>query len=97
VQTGSVVRHGRGWRGYWREGGKRRATETHAKKGEAREALNRELDRMRQGAAYRPPITLRKLSGRFLEQYIAAPRTVTAARQRLRRPLDAFGDVQAVT
>jgi integrase len=95
MQTGSVVRHGRGWRGYYREGGKRHATETCKTKGEARARLNDELDRIRQGAAYRAPITLRELADRFLEQYIAAPRTVTAARQRLRRPLDAFGDVQA--
>ncbi len=95
MQTGSVLRHGRGWRGYYRERGKRRATETYTKKGEAREALNHELDRIRLGTAYRAPITLRELADRFLEQYVAAPRTVNAARQRLKRPLAAFGDVEA--
>jgi integrase len=95
MQTGSVTRHGRGWRGYWREDGRRRATKTYQRKGEAREALNAEFDRIRLGAAYRAPITLQELSDRFLEQYVAAPRTVTAARQRLKRPLAAFGDAQA--
>ena len=62
MQAGSVVRHGRGWRGYWRESGRRRATATFAKKGDARSALNRELDRMELGDAHREPITLQELS-----------------------------------
>jgi integrase len=95
MQVGSVIRHGRGWRGYWREDGKRRATATYAKKGEARSALNRELDRMALGDAYRAPITLRELSDRFLDQYAAAPQTVKNVRRRLVRPLDGFGDAQA--
>ena len=49
MQVGSVLRCGRGWRGYWRENGKRKATETYATKGEARAALNRELERVRLG------------------------------------------------
>lgn len=36
MQTGTVTRHGRGWRGYWREDGKRRATKTYEREGEAR-------------------------------------------------------------
>ncbi len=95
MQTGSVVRHGRGWRGYWREDGKRRSTATHAKKGEARAALNAELDRIAQGDHYRPPITLAELADRFLAQYVAAPQTVEYARRRLKRPLAALGDAQA--
>src|SRR5690348_3744643 len=58
-------------------------------------ALNRELDRLRLGDAYRPPITLDDLCERFLEQYIAAPVTVKYARVRLQRARDALGGVQA--
>ena len=72
MQNGTVTRHGRGWRGYWREGGRSRATKTYQRKGEARAALNRELDRMRLGEGYMAPITLRELSDRWLAQYTAA-------------------------
>jgi integrase len=95
MQQGSVLRHGRGWRGYWRENGKRCATATYSRKGLARAALDAELARIAQGDAYRPPIKLRELSDRFLEQYVAAPQTVEYARRRLRRPLTALGEAQA--
>lgn len=95
MQTGSVARSGRGWRGYYREGGRGRWTATYAKKGEARQALNRELDRIRLGDAYMAPITLRELADRFLSQHVAQPQTITYARRRLVRPLEAFGDAQA--
>ena len=61
MQTGSVQRHGRGWRGYYREDGKSRATKTFARKGEARAALNRELERIGLGDAYIAPITVQEL------------------------------------
>ena len=95
MQTGSVLRSGRGWRGYWREDGRSRATATYARKGEARAALNRELDRIAQGDAYIAPITLRELSDRWLAQYDRAPKTVKCANGRLVRVLKAFGDAQA--
>jgi hypothetical protein len=95
MQTGSVKRHGRGWRGYWRENGKSRATKTFARKGEARAALNRELDRLALGDAYMAPITFAELAERFLAQYGAGAETRKFARRRLRRPLDAFGAAQA--
>lgn len=95
MQTGSVGRSGRGWRGYWREDGRRRATATYAKKGEARTALNRELDRVALGDAYMAPITLHELCDRFIAQYDRAPKTIRCARGRLVRPLDAFGDAEA--
>src|SRR5436189_3099497 len=95
VQTGSVRRTGRGWRGYWREDGRRRATATYAKKGEARAALNRELDRVALGDAYMAPITVHELCDRFIAQYGAAPQTVKYAQRRLVRPLAALGDAQA--
>jgi hypothetical protein len=95
MQTGTVTRHGRGWRGYWREDGKRRATGVYQRKGEAREALNQEFNRIRLGDRYMPPITLRELSDRFLAQHVAAPQTISYARRRLVRPLASFGDAQA--
>src|SRR4051794_33215024 len=95
MQTGSVLRCGRGWRGYWRENGKRRGTATFARKGEARAALNRELDRIALGDAYMAPITLRELADRWLAQYDRAPKTVKCAKGRLVRVLEAFGDAQA--
>lgn len=82
-------------RGYWREDGKRRATATYERKGEAREALNNEFDRIRLGTAYRAPITLRELSERFLDQYSPSPRTAYYVKLRLKRPLDRFGAAQA--
>ena len=95
MQTGSVSRHGKGWRGYYREDGRSRWTGTYPRKGEARAALNRELDRIRQGDGYMPPITLAELADRFLAQYVAAPQTIAYARRRLVRPLLAFGEAQA--
>jgi integrase len=95
MQTGSVTRHGRGWRGTYREDGRKRVTATFARKGEARMALNRELDRLALGAAYMPPITLAELCDRFIAQYGAAPQTVKYAQRRLVRPLSALGEAQA--
>jgi site-specific recombinase XerD len=95
MQTGTVQRHGKGWRGLYREAGKNRSTRTVRTKGEARAALNAELDRLALGDRYRAPITLEELAARFLSQYVAAPQTVNYARRRLVRPLAAFGDAQA--
>jgi integrase len=99
MQTGSVTRHGRGWRGHWREKRDgtwcRRSTETFTKKGQARAELNAQLERIALGDAYREPITLQQLADRFLAQYVAAPQTIEYARRRLKRPLAALGDAQA--
>jgi len=100
MQTGSVLRSGRGWRGYWRERGpdgkwKRRATKIHERKGDARAALNRELDRLRLGAAYRAPITFDELCERFLGQHDGKESTRSVLRVRLRRPREVFGVSQA--
>ena len=76
MQTGSVKRHGRGWRGYWREDGRSRATKTMRTKGEARYVLNVELERLHAGDRWVAPITLRELAERFLDQ-----RRITADRQ----------------
>jgi integrase len=95
MQTGSVSRHGAGWRARWREDGRLRSTPVVRTKGQARELLNAELRRLELGAAYRPPITLAELAERFLDQYTAAPQTIRHARRRLQRPLDQFGAAQA--
>jgi integrase len=95
VQTGSVTRHGNGWRGRWREAGRLHATRTVRTKGEARGLLNAELARIEQGDRYRAPITLEELADRFLDQYDRAPKTVKCARGRLVRPLAALGQAQA--
>jgi hypothetical protein len=50
MQTGWVERHGRGWRGGWREHGTKRYTAHVAKKGDARALLNDELRRIEQGS-----------------------------------------------
>ena len=95
MQTGSVLRNGRGWRGYYREDGRGRWTKTYQRKGDARAALQAELERLRLGGDYIPPITLAELADRWLAQYDRAPRTMTSARVRLARVLAAFGDAQA--
>jgi integrase len=91
VQTGSVGRHGGGWRGRWRENGRQRTTRTVRTKGEARALLNAELRRLERGDFHRAPITLDELATRFLDQYVAAPQTTRLVRARLARPLAAFG------
>ncbi len=68
---------------------------TYSRKGEARQALNRELDRIRLGDQYIAPITLGELAERWLAQYDRATRTMKAAQLRLVRPLGAHGDAQA--
>jgi hypothetical protein len=69
MQTPSASRHGKGWRGYWREAGKMRTTAVYPKKSDAQAAVQVELDRLRLGAAYRAPITLQELSDRWLAVY----------------------------
>lgn len=95
MQTGSVRRHGNGWRGRWREDGQQRTTRTVRTKGEAGRLLRAELNRVEQGDTYRSPITLRELTDRFQAQYDAGPVTVRHVGLRMARPLKAFGDAQA--
>jgi integrase len=95
VQNGSVARHGKGWRGRWREDGRLHTTRTVRTKGEARDLLNRELRRIELGDRWRPPITLAELAERYQAQHDAAPRTITRVRLSLTRPLAAWGDAQA--
>ena len=55
-----------------------------------------EIPRMRGEAVARPPVTLREHIDRYLEVHAlsADPNTIRVLRERLRRPLDAFGDYQ---
>lgn len=95
MQTGSVSRNGRGWRGRWREDGRRCSTATVRTKGEARRLLNVELERIELGARYRPPITFAELVERHRRQHDVSPATVTVTEVRLRRPLAAWGEALA--
>lgn len=79
----------------YREGGRLRTTRVVRTKGEARRLVNAELARIELGEQYRAPITLAELAERFLAQHNAAPQTIKLIRQRLVRPLVAFGDAQA--
>ena len=57
-------------------------------KGEAREALEEELRRVRLGPLYRPNATLRELDDAYLEQYDAAPSTVAFLKDNMKPALE---------
>jgi integrase len=95
MQRPSASRHGRGWRGYWRETGKRRATGVYRLKSDAIAAAQVELDRIALGDRYRAPITFNALADRWLDQYVAAEVTIKYARVRLQRARKVLGDAQA--
>lgn len=93
MQRGTIQAHGRGYRGTWREDGRRRVTPICRTQGEAKRLLKAELDRLEAGAAYRAPITLRELFERFQAQHDAAPATHHTLAARMGRPLALWGDV----
>jgi len=95
MQTGWVERHGRGWRGGWREHGTKRYTAHVAKKGDARALLNDELRRIEQGSRYRPDLTLAELAERFKAQHDASPRTREKVEIALKQPLALWGTLPA--
>ena len=99
MQVGSVLKHGRGWRGYWREDGKRHATATYAKKGQAQAALKREFDRLADPDAHRrrllAALTLRELANRFLATREVAPKTMQKLNACLKPVLERWGDSPA--
>lgn len=95
MQRPSASRHGRGWRGYFRESGKRRATGVYRLKSEALAAAQSELDRIAQGDRYRAPLTFRELAERFQAQHDVQPETHRVIKTRLRAALEAWGDAQA--
>ena len=68
-------------------------------KGEAREALEEALRRVRLGPLHRPTVTLRELTDAFLEQHDAAPATLAWIADNMRPALERFGDepIRALT
>lgn len=95
MQTGWVERHGRGWRGGWRENGTKHYTRHVAKKGDARELLNDQLRRLEQGSRYDPHLTLTELAERFTAQHDASPKTREKLKNALKQPLSQWGSLPA--
>jgi integrase len=95
MQLGWVERHGRGWRGVWREGGhrtsRRHYTPVVERKGEARRLLEEQLRLARRGIRVDKNLTLADLVARFHAQHSAAPRTTEKLHNALRRPLQLWG------
>src|SRR3954468_931176 len=95
MQAGWVERHGRGWRGGWRENGQKQYTASVPKKGDARALLNDQLRRLEQGPRYRPQLTLAELAERFTAQHSALPRTREKIQAALTQPLSLWGSLLA--
>jgi integrase len=95
MQRGTITKHGRGWRGSWREDGRRRTTPVCRTSGEAKRLLKVELDRLELGAGYRAPITVRELGDRFLAAHQGQQSTVDKLRHNLKRLCTVIGDLQA--
>ncbi|MGH3429400.1 MAG: tyrosine-type recombinase/integrase, partial [Mycobacteriales bacterium] len=95
MQLGWVERHGRGWRGVWRDGGhrdgRRHYTPIVARKGDARCLLEDQLRLARLGIHVDPSLTLADLAARFHTQHPASPRTIEKLRNALLRPLEMWG------
>lgn len=96
MQLGWVERHGRGWRGVWRDGGRRdgrrRFTPIVARKGDARRLLEEALEQQRRGISVDPTLTLAQLAERFHEQHDASERTAEKLRNALKQPIRLWGD-----
>jgi integrase len=94
AQRGSIFRtEGGMWAIRYRDVHGRRPRETGFRtKGEAREALEEALRRVRLGSLYRPRVTLRELTDAYLEQHQAAPSTLAWLRDSMRPALARFGD-----
>jgi integrase len=94
AQRGSIFRTEGGlWAIRYRDAHGRRPKETGFRtKGDAREALEEALRRVRLGSLYRPTVTLRELTDAFLEQHDVAPSTLAWLRDNMRPALKRFGD-----
>ena len=90
AQRGSIFRTEGGlWAIRYRDAHGRRPQETGFRtKGEAREALEEALRRVRLGPLYRPTVTLRELTDAYLEQHDAAPSTLAWLRDNMRPALE---------
>jgi integrase len=95
VQTGWVERHGRGWRGGWREHGTKHYTAHVPRKGDARALLNEQLRRLEQGGRYQPDLTFTELVDRFAAQHDAAPKTKQKLGVALKQPVNLWGHLAA--
>lgn len=98
VQRGSVFKKPSGtWAYRYRdEISRRREVARFKTKGEAREALDAALERVRLGplVAARQDWTVSQLVDRYLEQHQVEPWTLEVLRWKLGKVTDAFGDVK---
>jgi hypothetical protein len=94
AQRGQIFRMPNGlWAIRWRESVGRRPQKTgYRTKGEAREALEEDLRRVRLGPLHRPNITLREMVDAYVDQYDAALSTIAWLRDNMRPALEAWGD-----
>jgi integrase len=90
-QRGSAYRTRTGWGVRWREHGTRRFRSGFRSKSQAF-AYYRDEVAPRLGIGVAPDLTLADLVERFLAAHEGDPRTIRTLRERLKRPLDAFGD-----
>lgn len=95
MQGGWVERSRSGWRGGWREAGRKRHTPVVEKRGDARRLLLRELDRIARHRGHSPDLTLRELFERFEQQHDASPKNRRSIQDAMRLPLSMWGDTLA--
>ena len=95
MQGGWVERSRNGWRGGWREAGRKRHTTVVQKRGDARRLLLRELDRLARHRGHIPELTLRELFERFQRQHDASPTNRRSIQNAMRLPLEMWGDTLA--
>ena len=94
AQRGSIFRTANGlWAIRFRDSLGRRPQRTGFRtRGEAREALEEELRRVRLGPLYRPNVTLRQLTDAYVAQYEAAASSVAFLVDNIKPALASFGD-----
>lgn len=93
-QRGSAYRRKSGWAVRWYEGGRRRARGRFSSKQEALDYFSEQIaPRLGLAFSQEPSPSMAEFAERFLAAYAAEvdPRTVRTLRERLRRPLAAFG------
>jgi integrase len=95
-QDGQVERFGKSWGYRYYDGtGKRPQKSGFKTKGEARQALNEHLRRLRLGGLYRPNVSVGEIVDEFFAVYHADAVTVTWMRYHARLVTDTFADVRA--
>ena len=91
-QRGSAYRTRNGWGVRWRENGTTRRFRSGFKSKSQALAYYRDEVAPRLGFGVAPDLTFAELVERFLAAHEGDPRTIRTLRERLKRPLDAFGD-----